>query len=263
MHLVKLVVGPLEGSSWSISQWSLLRTKSQWIFKFCQTTCLHFKSCQNKNIARCVTSIYSHFGHSWNTEVAKIRGVNQFWKALHQEGTSQALGEAARRNLVFKATFISFRLSRVLMIPCCYSCVLLNDPSLGRTLLNPGVWASGRQDELLGGWTQTARSKDLQAGAEAPKQRVADHCWGSCCLICCTTLWKWAQLTEIWILSQGKCSCAVTAWDGCLSKDVGHDNTGKYVRKWPPVNIFFLITFLLMGSVFCAEILRNGLKPDD
>lgn len=50
------------------------------------------------------------------------------------------------------------------MIPCCYSCVLLNDPSLGRALLNPRVWASGRQDELLGGWPQTARSKDAQAG---------------------------------------------------------------------------------------------------
>lgn len=101
----------------SISQRCLLRTESQRIFKFCQTTCLHFKSCQNENITCCVTSIYSHFGHSWNTEAAKIRGVNLFWKALHEEETSQALGEAARRNLVFKPTFISFHLSRVFNDP--------------------------------------------------------------------------------------------------------------------------------------------------
>lgn len=45
------------------------------------------------------------------------------------------------------------------MIPCCYSCVLLNDPSLGRTLLNPQVWASGRQDELLGDGTQHSQKR--------------------------------------------------------------------------------------------------------
>lgn len=50
------------------------------------------------------------------------------------------------------------------MIPCCYSSVLLNDPSLGRTLLNPRFGTSGSQDELLGCWPQTARSKDSQLG---------------------------------------------------------------------------------------------------
>lgn len=100
------------------------------------------------------------------------------------------------------------------MIPCCHSCVLLKDPSLGGALLNPQVWASGRQDELLGGWPQTAISKDSQA--EAPKQWAAEHSWG------CTTLWEGAQLTETWVFSQGNCSCAVTSWDSCLSKDLGH-----------------------------------------
>lgn len=156
---------------WSSSQWCLLRTKSQCILKFQQTTCLHFKSCQNKNKNMLyVIFLYSHFGHSWKAEVAEIRWVNLFWKALHRGVTSQAFGEAARRNLVFKATFLSFHLSQVFndpllqKVPCCCSSVLLNDPSLGRTLLNPRFGASGSRDEWLGGWPQTARSKDSQLG---------------------------------------------------------------------------------------------------
>lgn len=144
---------------WNILRGRLLRTKFQWIFNPARLL-VYISNHVRMKILLAVS--YSSVVSLVTVEIQRQQKSAE-WTCSGNVPTaevpSQAFGEAVRRNLICKATFIHFHLSRVFndpllqKVPCCYSSVLLNDPSQGGTLLNPRSWASGRQDELLGGWS--------------------------------------------------------------------------------------------------------------